>query len=554
MIRRNVRTGGTLSRWSVAGAIAVASIVFGDAPSTRVLRAAQDARPGTNQVLPASPSGLQIRIGVTRPGGGYSVTTMALDAYVARVLAGEAARDSPPAALEALAIAVRTFTLANRNRHGADGFDLCDETHCQVMRVATPVTERAAVATTDRVLLHNGVPASIYYSASCGGRTERPSAVWPGAEDPPYLPSQPDDACGGAPAWSAELVADDLVRALRAAGFRGERLRNIEIVSRTGSGRVGRLRVEGLVPETVSAQDLRMDVGRTLGWQFIRSAAFELKRTGDRYRFSGHGSGHGVGMCVIGSTRLAASGRTADEILQRYFPGLTIGSPVGVNAARVSRSSREPAAAPAPRAPATPPSAPRTGSPEASPNVARPLAPFPELLVSLPDGDESERAFITDLTGRARTALAGELGVRPPRVTLRFHPTIDSFQRATRQPWFTVSATINGDIHLLPPAVLKERGVLDRSIRHELVHVMTNAALAGRRVWVREGAALYFADQSPSPEPAAGRLASPARIVCPGDAELLQPVSVGALTNAYARAEACFARQLAQRRSWKDVR
>ena len=42
--------------------------------------------------------------------------------------------ESPPAALEALAITIRTYALANRDRHRADGFDLCDETHCQVVR------------------------------------------------------------------------------------------------------------------------------------------------------------------------------------------------------------------------------------------------------------------------------------------------------------------------------------------------------------------------------------------------------------------------------------
>ena len=104
--------------------------------------AAQPFRAASPQGPPA-PADLPLRIGMARPGGGHTVTTIPLEAYVARVLAGEAARDSPPAALEALAIAVRTFTLANRGRHGADGFDLCDETHCQVMRVATMATERA---------------------------------------------------------------------------------------------------------------------------------------------------------------------------------------------------------------------------------------------------------------------------------------------------------------------------------------------------------------------------------------------------------------------------
>ena len=247
-----------------------------------------------------------------------------METYVARVLAGEAARDSQPAALEALAIAIRTFAAANLGRHRAEGFDLCDQTHCQVIRPATAITELAAEATAGRVLVRDGAPASIYYSASCGGRTEVPSAVWPGAYDPPYLPSKKDDACEGAPVWRAELHRDDLLRALRAAGFRGSQVERMRIASRTKSGRVETLEVKGLEPSTISGQDLRLAVGRTIGWQHIKSTAFDLDRQGDRYRFDGHGSGHGVGLCVIGSTRLAERGRSAEQILERYYPGLRI--------------------------------------------------------------------------------------------------------------------------------------------------------------------------------------------------------------------------------------
>ena len=42
------------------------------------------------------------------------------------------------------------------------------------------------------------------------------------------------------------------------------------------------------------------------------------------------------------------------------------------------------------------------------------------------------------LTAVARDELAQTLGVpAPPRVTLRFHPTTDDYERATGQPWFT---------------------------------------------------------------------------------------------------------------------
>ena len=270
-----------------------------------------------------------VRIGFARRGAGYTITTVPLETYVARVVAGEAAHDSPSAALDALAIAVRTFALANRRRHRADGFDLCSETHCQVVRTATATTEASAARTNGRILVAGGAPASIYYTASCGGYSELPSAVWPGAPDPPFLPSKPDPACGGLPLWQAEIADHDLLRALHTAGFRGGRLRALRIIARDGSGRAARLRLDGLTPAEISGQDLRVALGRTLGWQQIKSTSFDIARTGRGYRLTGRGAGHGVGLCVIGSTRLAAAGERVDEILSRYFPGLEIGAARG---------------------------------------------------------------------------------------------------------------------------------------------------------------------------------------------------------------------------------
>src|SRR4030095_9665982 len=71
-----------------------------------------------------------LRVGGAQQGGGSTVTTLPLETYVARVLAGEAARASKPPALEALAITIRTFALANSGRHRVDRFDLCDPTPC----------------------------------------------------------------------------------------------------------------------------------------------------------------------------------------------------------------------------------------------------------------------------------------------------------------------------------------------------------------------------------------------------------------------------------------
>ncbi|HMJ82185.1 MAG TPA: hypothetical protein VK504_03400, partial [Vicinamibacterales bacterium] len=181
-----------------------------------------------------------------------------------------------------------------------------------------------------------------------------------------------------------------------------------------------------------------------------------------------------------------------------------------------------------------------------------------EVMVSLPDDDEGARAAVVRDTARARDEVAKALGVAPPpRVTLRFHPTTDAYEKATGQPWFTSGTLVRGEIHVLPLATLRDRGLVDRTIRHQLVHLMTDTALAQRPAWVREGAAIFYAGGAP-PVPTGSR-PPPAfkperRTPCPDDIELLRPVSVGALSYAYARARVCFEKQIAAGRNWRDVR
>ena len=121
----------------------------------------------------------------------------------------------------------------------------------------------------------------------------------------------------------------------------------------------------------------------------------------------------------------------------------------------------------------------------------------------------------------ARDELSKTLGVPPPaNITLRFHPTTDDYEQATRQPWFTSGAWVKdgvkAELHLLPLAVLRERGVLERTIRYELVHAMADDILGKRPAWVREGAAIYFAGERPIPgQGTTGAPRSEPRAVCP---------------------------------------
>src|SRR5690242_2061205 len=292
----------------------------------------------TESDLIAASGDRTLRIGAVADG---HVTNVPLEAYVARVLAAEGDPKAADAAQQALAIAIRTYTLKNVDRHARDGYDLCDSTHCQVPRPSTPASRRAAMATVGHVLTWRGEIAEVFYSASCGGRSERAADVWPGANYP-YLPSRPDDVCDDDPEWTVDLSIDDVRRVLRGVGFEGDRLRDLRVDARTSSGRVARLRLSGLRPDVIAGDQFRLAVGATR----LRSTAFTVEKHGEQLRFTGRGFGHGVGMCVIGAGRRALRGETAPAILAQYYPGLELRS----LAATVPPSETLSSASPPPRA------------------------------------------------------------------------------------------------------------------------------------------------------------------------------------------------------------
>jgi hypothetical protein len=251
----------------------------------------------------------------------------------------------------------------------------------------------------------------------------------------------------------------------------------------------------------------------------MKSTAFDVRRTGVGYRFSGSGFGHGVGLCVIGAGKRAERGATADDILKFYFPNLSVESYRGGTA--TSRSA---------------PSSPSTAQARA------------DVLVALPVGEEAERARLVQLLRESRDEIAAKSGARAPAVIrVTVHPTVEAFGRATGQPWWVSGASDGADIDLLPLSILRQRGQLERTVRHEVAHVLVDAALSGRPLWVREGAAFYFGNSGNGAD-------ASVRGGCPEDEEFLRPLSAGAHRAAYARAEACFRRAIEQGRRWTDVK
>jgi stage II sporulation protein D len=475
--------------------------------------------------LVAVSAGRALRIGSTVDG---HVTVIPLEVYVSRVLAAEGEPRAAEAAQQALAIAIRTYTLKNVDRHARDGFDLCDSTHCQVLRPSTPSSRRAAMATAGQILTYRGDVAEVYYSASCGGRSERAGDVWSGA-DYPYLVSREDDVCKDDPVWMSDFTLRSVQAALTRAGFEGRRLDDVRVDARTPSGRVARLHLSGLRPDVIGGNEFRLAIGAV----DLRSTAFSIEKRGDSVRFTGRGFGHGVGMCVIGAGRRATRGESARAILAQYYPGLDL-TPLSAVAIPVDAFI---AASP-----------PRTGT--AAPAVGAFAPPrAPGITVVVPRQSPLLASDLERMVVRAHAELAITVGTSVPSMTIRLHDTLDAFRLATNRPWWVSQVADGTTIDLAPASVLEQRGGIEASVRIAVAELLVADALGGRPAWVRVGAARYFSQAAT----AARRSALP-RTRCPSNAELTLAVSAPAQRDAEARAEACFAREMEKTRDWRAVR
>jgi stage II sporulation protein D len=326
--------------------------------------------------------------------------------------------------------------------------------------------------------------------------------------------ARPEPECRLEPAWTSDVSAAQVGEAMRAAGSRGGLVRSLRVSARTASGRAAALEAGGFDPPVVAAEAFRVALGRTAGWQLLRSTAFEVERRAGGYRFTGRGRGHGVGLCVAGAARLARAGRPASAILSNYFPGSGLASlhfaPPG------------------------------------------PSAAGPAIEVVVPSGEEGRRAAIRALATDAMLAIARTAGTpAPTSARLVFHPTVRAYARATGLPWWTAGASHGTTVDLLPPQALRRRGILERTVRHELAHIVIGDRLAGRPLWVQEGAAMFLAGELEAAEGGEPRDEAPRR--CPGDEEISGARSVADLRDAYVRAAACFAGELRKRRHWSEA-
>ncbi|MGC9220822.1 MAG: SpoIID/LytB domain-containing protein [Solirubrobacteraceae bacterium] len=121
-------------------------------------------------------------------GGVMTVNAVPLDAYVRGVVTTEMPSDWPLQALEAQAVAARTYALTAPPV--SPDFELYNNTRSQMYRgvsAQTPDGNTAVADTSGEIVTYDGHPAITYFFASSGGHTESIQNVWRGFPADPWL-------------------------------------------------------------------------------------------------------------------------------------------------------------------------------------------------------------------------------------------------------------------------------------------------------------------------------------------------------------------------------
>ncbi len=189
----------------------------------------------------------------TPAGGGVdTVNAVGIDDYVRGVVAAEMPASWATAALEAQAVAARTYAITTGV--GAGSYDLYDDTRSQVyggVGAETAATDAAVAATSGQIVTYDGRPAVTYFFSSSGGHTESIEDAWPGASPEPWLRGVPDPYDGVAAnpyhSWWVALSLSAAAAKLRGL-FRGS-LTGV-VVRRDASGRMVSARIVGTRGQT----------------------------------------------------------------------------------------------------------------------------------------------------------------------------------------------------------------------------------------------------------------------------------------------------------------
>ena len=178
---------------------------------------------------------------LVRGGQVQVVNHLGIETYLTSVVGSEMPHKWPLPALQAQAVAARTYALRQRGKAG--DFDVKATVSSQVYRGVeseTPSTIEAVESTRSLVLIHGGRLINAVFHSSSGGATEPSGEVW--RNQLPYLVSVADhDQHSPVHRWNKRFDDDELRDLFREIGG----VKRLQVLKTSSTGRVRTARVQG---------------------------------------------------------------------------------------------------------------------------------------------------------------------------------------------------------------------------------------------------------------------------------------------------------------------
>ena len=283
------------------------------------------------------------------------VNYLELEKYLKSVVGSEMPKEFPFAALQAQAIAARTYALKLLGKKKS--FDVHSTEASQVylgLESETPKIKKAVRSTSSLALFYQNKLINAVFHSSSGGRTANSGEVW--KYQLPYLRSVIDyDQNSPKYRWLNKFSSAELDKIFPEVGG----LNGIKIIRKSNSDRVLEIRLYGSNGiKNISGKILRKKL-KLLSTKFDIKLIFnqnnksnDFKYYNDKINFSfdnkivddlapqplpvipkyyfleviGSGSGHGVGMSQWGAKAMAEKGYSYRAILKHYYTGIEIKS------------------------------------------------------------------------------------------------------------------------------------------------------------------------------------------------------------------------------------
>ena len=244
-----------------------------------------------------------------------------LDDYLEGVLASEAGVNLETEYYKVQAIISRTYAFNNWKKHAHDGYNLCDDVHCQAYFGRYSGESRAIIDgvhdTKGTVLLDtNHYRFPVFFSANCGGQSAETDQIW-NSFIPAYV-SRPDTFCihTRQAQWEKYINKSVFLTFLEDEYFLD--ISNSDIYERIIDFKQEKRKTFFLDPAFgIPLRDIRREFG-------LKSTYFSTEQVGDKILFRGKGFGHGIGLCQEGAMQMIRKGFSYEEVMQYYFSGAKI--------------------------------------------------------------------------------------------------------------------------------------------------------------------------------------------------------------------------------------